>query len=151
MKTEIHDLFERLAEVEESLGAKLQPPCSAEQVESLRARARAELAAELPSGYTELLCLTDGIEWDGLTIYGSRTSPAVDKPEYSIPGFVEANRRWREYDPNGSFLFFGEADDDMFVFNLSESRYEITERQSRVIETFRTFEELLAEALRPRL
>jgi hypothetical protein len=152
MSSAISDLVSRLTQVKESFGLKMQPPCRAEDIERLRQRARAELGADLPSGYVEFLGLADGLDWDGLLIYASRTAPLTGNPQHTVPGLIEANQNWRTYAPNASLLFFAESGDDVFVYNIGKSQYEINERQSRrLIETLPSFEELLTEAVKPHL
>jgi hypothetical protein len=131
-------------------GDKLQPPCSEEAIVELKRKSRITLSTDVPEGYIEFLRMTDGLEWDGLMIYASATSPIVGHQDKTIEGFVEANDLWRSYKPHRKYLFFGESGTSLYALNLVGGRFELQDRATgTVFETWRTFDELIASALGP--
>lgn len=120
------------------------PPAAATEdaLAVLQQRSRAELNADPPEEYLNFLRVTDGLNWDGLFLYGTD-----DNPKNS---FVEQNLDWRSYEKHNSYLIFGDGDISLYAYNLIEKRYELQDRSSgTVLETFETFDALAAEALRP--
>src|SRR5215831_5595949 len=105
------------------LGHDLQPPCTEQGLAELQAKAKAELSAELPDEYLHFLRITDGLNWNGVYIYPSHKALLVGYRDLYIDGFVEMNQFWREEtDQEGNYLFYADADLDLYGYNLKESR-----------------------------
>lgn len=127
---------------------QMQPPARETDVLDLRARARAELGAELPEEYCALLRETDGLDANGLVVYATRTSTIAGHDDRSIEGFVEANLGWRDLEDNRNYLFFAESGISLFSFHLGDRRYRVLDRSSgSLVEEVVTFDELVAHAL----
>src|SRR5262245_22781847 len=125
-RTILDEIGEQMSEA----GRQLQPPCPARSLEYLAGMVRAVFACPLPASYAEFLGGTDGLEWNGLMIYASATTPVSGSEQASIQGFVEANLLWRDYQPNEDFLIFGESGLSKYVYNLARSEYQIMDRPS---------------------
>ncbi len=118
---------------------KQEPPPPATE-EALRRRTRDELNEDVPGGYLDFLRVTDGLMYNGLFLYGT-----VEENS-----FVEKNLEWRSYEEHNKYLIFGDGDISLYALNLITGRYELQDRPSgTVMETFDTFDALVAEALRP--
>ena len=140
------------AESKADYNSEIQPPATEEALQRLFQRTRAELGADLPASYLNFLRLTDGLIWDGLFIYSSEKTPVVGEPNEFMHPFVDTNLIWRSHEPHKKFLFFGDGDISLYVYNLEKDCYEILDRPSEtVIQTFSSFDEMLTEALRHRL
>jgi hypothetical protein len=141
-----------LAEVADQcrkLNQELQPQATPEDIDSLCRRARSELDVDVPEGYVTFLRLHDGLDWNGLMVYASHTTPVVGDSRYSIHGLVEANIAWRGFAPHREFLFFAESGVDIYCLHLASCQYQITDRQSgRLNGVVASFEHLIVEALR---
>ena len=147
------DLITRIAaESKADYDSDIQPPATEEALLRLSQKTQNELGADLPESYLNFLRLTDGLIWDGLFIYSSEKTPIVGEPNEFMHPFVDTNLIWRSHEPHKKFLFFGDGDVSLYVYNLAEGHYEILDRPSEtVIQTFPTFDEMLTEALRQRL
>jgi hypothetical protein len=130
----------------------VQSPCSPEAAERLRFEARVELSCDLSGEYIDFLRITNGVEWNGLHIYASETSPLAgyeDRNDMYIQGFVDANLDWRAYEPHRDYLYFANSGISLYAYNLVESRYEIQDQSSMdVAEVLPSFDHLIASALR---
>ena len=127
---------------------QMQPPGRETDIEDVRARARAQLGAELPEEYYTLLRETDGLDANGLVVYATRTSPIAGHADRFIEGFVEANLGWRDLADNQSYLFFGESGMSLFAYHLVDRRYQVLDRSSgSLVEAVAGFDELVARAL----
>jgi hypothetical protein len=133
-----------------SYGESPQPPATATDLEQLRDRAKRELDAELPDAYCELLQVTNGLDSNGLVIYGSRTAPVVgyEKKNLSVEGLVEANLGWRDHPSHKRFVFFAESGSSLYGYDTDKRNYKILDRQSGTeMEDLPSFDELISRAL----
>lgn len=143
------DLLAEVAARCREFDQQLQPPAIPRDINSLRERARSELGVDVPDEYVAFLRLHDGLDWNGLVIYASHTTPIADDARYSIQGLVEANLAWREAEPHKDFLFFGESGVDIYCLHVSRREYQITDRQSgRLSDVVPSFEHLIVEAFK---
>jgi hypothetical protein len=142
-------LLDELEAVQARYGEQPQPPCPDDRLEQLRQRVREELGAELPDEYIAFLRTRDGLNHNGLFIYASETAPVVGATNATIQGVVQANLGWRDYEPWGAYLVFGEGNMDLYVRHLPTGEYRVIDRvPGNIIETHPSFDRLLAAALR---
>ncbi len=133
-------------------GEQVQPPCTDERLARLRRRARDELSEELPDEYSVFLRAQDGLNHNGLYIYASETAQIVGAPGSTIEGIVEANQRWRIDQHLTHYLVFGEGNMDLYVRHSLTGDYHVIDRvPENVIESYRSYELLMAAALRAHL
>lgn len=129
-------------------GESPQPPASKAQLEELRDKAKKELGADLPAAYYHLLEKTNGVDSNGMVIYGSETAPIVGYEDRFIQGLVEANLIWRDLESHKRYVFFGDASTSMYAYDVEDGSYKLLDRSSNdTLEEFKTFEELLQRAL----
>lgn len=133
----------------------LQPPSSASDIEKLRRRSQGELGCDIPDEYSRLLAVTNGLVWNGLMIYATETTPLVGIPNLSVQGFVEANREYRVIrrgDPMHEYILFGEDSVAFFSFHIPANSYTVfTIVGMTILETYKTFDELIVDALKGHL
>jgi len=133
-------------------GDEMQPPCSVRQLQRLRNQARAELRTEIPEAYAHFLQLHNGLDWNGLMVYATEKVPIVGYEDRFIFGCVEANLSRRDVAKMKQFLIFGETGDEEYCLETAKSQYVVLDSASTdVLETFPSFDELIAEALQRRL
>ena len=142
-------LLQQVADQQRSYGDSLQPPCDGPGVRRLRRRVAAELRIELPVEFAEFLCLTDGLNWNGLYVYPSTTAALATRPDVVLTGVVESNLDHREVAGLEDVLVLGHDSLDMFVWRPSTAEYQILDLvPCDVMETFASFDGLISEALR---
>ena len=106
-----------------------------EQVATLRELARARLESALPPAFEEFLARVNGLDANGLTVYPS-------------DAFVEKNLAWRRDDYYSNLLVFAESVASLYVFDLSQRRYQVLERKTGGVErSFTAFQNLMRAAL----
>ena len=111
------------------------PPAAAPSLAAAREDAQARLKAALPPAYEEFLARVDGLEHNGLTVYG-------------VSRFVEANLAWRKDEYTQRLLVFAESKRHLYVFDQDERRYQMLDRQRLgVLRSFAAFQMLLRTAL----
>lgn len=128
-------LLDELLAAWKERGLPAPPPASAEALASARADAQARLKAPLPPAYEEFLARVDGLEHNGLLVYGAAR-------------FVEANLAWRKDEYTQRLLVFAESPSHLYVFDQDERRYQMLDRQRLgVLRSFAAFQMLLRTAL----
>ena len=76
---------------------------------------------------------------------------------YMLNDIVSANEKFVEYNNDflpqiENYVFLGDADEDLFVYNTANGRYEVLDRTGRdVMEDFETFEAMFAGVVEPRI
>lgn len=129
-------------------GGHIQPPCTEERLAQLRLRVRDELGAELPEEYADLLRMQDGMNYNGLFLYASETTPIVRARGAAIQGIVEANLGWRDDERLNAYLVFGDGNMDLYARHLPTGEYHVLDRvPGNLIETHPSFELLIVAAL----
>jgi hypothetical protein len=87
-----------------------QPGAGEAAIAEVRARLRALFGAELPDDYADLLRREDGVDVDGLVLYGSWQSPEARGPGGFWQGLVAANTLWRDVPGREDYLVLGDSD-----------------------------------------
>jgi hypothetical protein len=113
----------------------------------LRLRSQKALSFDIPDEYCDFLKITNGLDWNGLVVYASKRSLIAGYTDRFIEGFVEGNLLAYDCEPNRKWVVFAEDGTVLFAFHRERLRFEVvTAVGLSVLETFDTFEELLANA-----
>ena len=88
----------------------VQPGADEAAIAAVRARLRSLFGATLPDAYADLLRREDGVDVDGLVLYGSWQSPQERGPGGFWQGLVAANTLWREVPGREDYLVLGDSD-----------------------------------------
>jgi hypothetical protein len=145
------DLLAQVHADQRKYGEAIRPPATAAQLAALRARARALLGVELPDGYVAFLQRSDGLDFDGLVIYDSSSTPEQRSNGF-WQGLVAANQAWRDNPANRELLVLADTEMDLYALHLpSRSWRRIDKVGSDRFETYPSCGALLEAALRSRL
>ena len=122
-----------------------QPPATEAALADLVTRARRELGRTVPAAYLDLLRVHDGVDANGLTLYGTRTAPAAGSPTATILGVVEANRSWEGY---AGLLLVGDSHLDLLGHDPAAGDWFAADKPSGSVHTrHRTLADLVTEAV----
>ena len=120
-----------------AVGETVQAGADEARIAALRAALEREFGAALPDDYAALLRRSDGVDFDGLVLYGSWQSEANPGPGGFWQGLVAANKLWRAGPGHETYLILGETDIDLFTVNLDGSGPVLRDKvSSDVNETF---------------
>lgn len=146
-------LLEEIHDEQAKYNETRQPPATDDDIAKLTKRASEEFGTALPEQYFEFLRGENGIDYNGLVIYGTATLPLVDDPSKSLGGFVETNLLWRDNPDLKSYLVFGEGNLDLYALHLETGEFRVIDRTptSNVEERHSSFDALLASAIRAHL
>jgi hypothetical protein len=154
--TTIHLIYQhfldQISAKRKEYASSLQPACSAQDLADLQTRARKELNVEIPRSYTQFLRQLDGLNWNGLFIYASKTVPIVGYKDRFIDGFIDANLDFRGGGWENELILFGDSNLDLYVYDPSKKKYSARDRVSLdEAESYASFEQMLTEAFRKHL
>lgn len=88
----------------------MQPGADEATIATVRERLRSLFGAVLPDAYADLLRREDGVDVDGLVLYGSWQSPDARGPGGFWQGLVAANLLWRDVPGREDYLVLGDSD-----------------------------------------
>jgi hypothetical protein len=119
--TSMDDLLRRIQADQRKHGDAIRPAAGDAQIARLKRLAREVFAADLPDGYLDFLRRSDGLDYNGVVIYGCAASP--EQPAGNFwQDFVAANQAWRDNPANAALLIFGDSDMDLYAFDLRSHR-----------------------------
>ncbi|WP_135987243.1 YrhA family protein [Sphingomonas naasensis] len=134
-----------------AVGEVVQPGADEARIAVLRGALQRAFGATLPDDYAALLRRSDGVDFDGLVLYGSAQSEAAPGPGGFWQGLIAANRLWREGPGHDAYLVLGETDMDLFTVNLDGTAPVLRDKvSSDVNERFPSVAEALQKLLSTR-
>jgi len=148
----LKDILKKVAKEDAKYGGRPQPPAKAAELRRLKQEALDQLGYELPEDYVDFLEIVDGLDYDGVVLFGSSTKPLVDKPDIELEGFIEANERMRK-DLEGAdqYIFFGTDNDEVLAFSFEKQEYLILDEVSfDPFESYYSYSQLVAAVLKKR-
>ncbi|MEH7061772.1 YrhA family protein [Bacillus wiedmannii] len=102
----------------------------------------------LPQQYYEFLKTVNGIEFNGLIIYGIDQSFLDFKPINQVDSFFDANEIWESIKEEDELIFFGDSDIAWYCYNVSKKKFvELDKPSGEHMETFCDFDTMLKSAL----
>lgn len=126
----------------------MQPPATQESIDRLIQRTKRELIIEIPPTYVHFLKEVNGLNWNGLTIYGTETLPLLDTKDIDLLGLVEANEIWREYEENKAYVYYGEGNISRYGLKISTGEYVERDKPGHdEFEIYKNFEAMLTKIL----
>ncbi|HWU80681.1 MAG TPA: YrhA family protein [Caulobacter sp.] len=112
-------LIEALEADQAAHGEVRQGRAFADDINRLRTALHAEFGAVLPQDYALFLRHANGLDYNGLVLYGATQSQAAPGPGGFWQGLCAANRLWREGPGHENLLVLGETDLDLLTVTLA--------------------------------
>ncbi|PFK57131.1 SMI1/KNR4 family protein [Bacillus thuringiensis] len=146
------NLVLEIEKIEKSFNDKLNTPATDTEIQRLREHAKEKISIDLPREYVEFLKTVNGLDFNGLVLYGVDSSLLETEKDEQICGFIETNEIWYENEFQKDYLFFGDSNIAWFCKNLSDSTYlELDKPSGTVMNTYNDFNTMLEEALKTAL
>ncbi|MFF2881525.1 YrhA family protein [Bacillus toyonensis] len=146
------NLILEIEKIEKSFNDKLNTPATDTEVHRLRKHVKEKFNVDLPSEYEEFLKTVNGLDFNGLVIYGVDPSLLDTERDEQICGFIDTNEIWYENEFQKEYLFFGDSSIAWFCKNLSDGTYlELDKPSGTVMKTYNDFNTMLEEALKTAL
>lgn len=129
-------------------GFQPQPPCEEVDWFALSRAVQDSFGIAVPNEHLELLAITDGLDWNGLVLFGSKRRLIPGFTDRFAEGLVEANLAYRDNPDFSHYLILGDDGTVVFCADCQNSRYLVlTTVGLSELESYHTCEELLASAL----
>ncbi|MCU5393657.1 YrhA family protein [Bacillus toyonensis] len=143
------NLILEIGDILKSVNYKLNTPATDTEVQRLREHEKEKFNVDLPREYEEFLKTVNGLDFDGLVLYGVDSSLLETKKDEHICGFIDTNEIWYENEFQKEYLFFGDSNIAWFCKSLSDGTYlELDKPSGTVMNTYNDFNTMLEEALK---
>ncbi|MEK3734067.1 MULTISPECIES: YrhA family protein [Paenibacillus] len=101
----------------------------------------------LPQQYYEFLQTVNGIEFNGLRVYGVDLVYLDSKPINQVDSFFDANETWESIKDEDELIFFGDSDIAWYCYNATKNSFvELDKPSGELMETFSDFNTMLESA-----
>ncbi|MGE7602600.1 YrhA family protein [Peribacillus sp. NPDC097675] len=143
------DLLIEIEKIEGKYGSSLRKPASDTEIIKANHKIQQTLGnIELSKSYIEFLKKINGLDFNGLVIYGVDDVLLDKDVDEDIHGFIETNELWYENEWQKQYVFYGDSDTAWYCFDLKENVYvELDKPSGTLIQSFESFDAMLSDAL----
>ncbi|AEB23372.1 MULTISPECIES: YrhA family protein [Bacillus amyloliquefaciens group] len=144
------NLLEEIRKTEAKYGDELNSPVTDQEIRNFEEAVLGKFPVnELPSGYKKFLQTVNGLDFNGLVIYGLDQELLREENDEEVYGFFETNEQWHENDEQKKYLFFGDSDTAWYCLDVIENAYlELDKPSGTLMNKFNDFNAMLADALK---
>ncbi|POO70394.1 YrhA family protein [Bacillus velezensis] len=144
------NLLEEIRKTEAKYGDELNSPVTDKELSNFDEVVLGKLPInEIPSGYKKFLQTVNGLDFNGLVIYGLDEVFLEEENDEEVQGFIETNKQWHESDEQKKYLFFGDSDTAWYCLDVIENAYlELDKPSGTLMNKFNDFNAMLADALK---
>ncbi|GAA0480736.1 hypothetical protein GCM10009096_23530 [Parasphingorhabdus litoris] len=131
------ETLELIAVEQRTASENVHAPASHDHIENLKAEAKSRLSAELPDEFLDFLALYDGVDFNGVVIYGSHQSHDNRDQSGFWQGLIAANAEWRESGDHEEYVILGETGMDILTVDKNGQKPAARDRVSGdIVEEF---------------
>lgn len=143
------DLLVEVEKIEDKYGSSLRKPASDKEIIKMNKTIQEKLeGCVLPESYIRFLKKINGLDFNGLVIYGVDEVLLDMEVDEVVHGFIETNEIWYENDWRNKYVFYGDSDTAWYCFDLKMSLYvELDKPSGTLIQSFDSFDSMLKDAL----
>lgn len=142
---------ERLEEIiqeEKKYGEEINGGISEEEVELFVKEVEDGLNTALPEEYIKVLRVVNGLEYNGVILYGADETILKEAPRQTVNGLIDCNQVWYENEWQKQYLFLGESSISWYVYDLRAAKYYALDNPSgEISEEFEDLEQMLDKML----
>ena len=126
----------------------LNEGCSQEEIDILQQEVNNIFQYDLPEEYVAFLSVINGLEYNGLVIYGIDENLIDKKNNQNVTGYIDTNQIWYENEEQKKYMFFGDSDMSWYCYNISKKTYvELDKPSGELEQEFDNFADMLESAL----
>ncbi|MBL5804594.1 SMI1/KNR4 family protein [Heyndrickxia sporothermodurans] len=139
----------QISKIREKRNRKLNLPANENELSRFRKSVEEKFGEDvLPQQYYEFLQTVNGIEFNGLKIYGIDQNFLDSKPINQVDSFFDANETWESIKDDDELIFFGDSDIAWYCYNVSKKSFvELDKPSGEHMETFCDFDNMIESAL----
>lgn len=144
------NLLEEIRKTEAKYGDELNSPVTDQEIRNFEEAVLGKFPVnEIPSGYKKFLQTVNGLDFNGLVIYGFDQELLREENDEEVYGFIETNEQWHENDEQKKYLFFGDSDTAWYCLDVIQNEYlELDKPSGTLMNKFNDFNAMLADALK---
>ncbi|AXF33470.1 YrhA family protein [Bacillus subtilis] len=144
------NLLEEIRKTEAKYGDELNSPVTDQEIRNFEEAVLGKFPVnEIPSGYKKFLQTVNGLDFNGLVIYGLDQELLREENDEEVYGFIETNEQWHENDEQKKYLFFGDSDTAWYCLDVIKNEYlELDKPSGTPMNKFDDFNVMLADALK---
>ena len=144
------NLLEDIRKTEAKYGDELNSPVTDQEIRNFEEAVLGKFPVnEIPSGYKKFLQTVNGLDFNGLVIYGLDQELLREENDEEVYGFIETNEQWHENDEQKKYLFFGDSDTAWYCLDVIQNEYlELDKPSGTLMNKFNDFNAMLADALK---
>ncbi|NMV97930.1 YrhA family protein [Bacillus velezensis] len=144
------NLLEEIRKTEAKYGDELNSPVTDKELSNFDEVVLSKFPInEIPLGYKKFLQTVNGLDFNGLVIYGLDQELLREENDEEVYGFFETNEQWHENDEQKKYLFFGDSDTAWYCLDVIENAYlELDKPSGTLMNKFNDFNAMLADALK---
>ncbi|WHX50303.1 YrhA family protein [Paenibacillus woosongensis] len=137
-----------ISKIRKKRNRKLNLPANENELSSFRKSVVEKFGEDvLPQQYYEFLKTVNGIEFNGLKIYGIDPIFLDSKSINQVDSFFDANETWESIKDEDELIFFGDSDIAWYCYNVSKKCFvELDKPSGELMETFCDFDTMLQSA-----
>ncbi|MFB1097437.1 YrhA family protein [Terribacillus sp. JSM ZJ617] len=144
------ELLNKIASIEKEYDSTLSEPATKGEITKMINSLKEKLdQVFIPDSYLDFLQNVNGLDFNGLVIYGVDESFLDNPVTEDVHGFIETNELWYENDWQKQYIFFGDSDTAWYAYDTKETRYvELDKPSGTHIQSFESFDAMLVDALK---
>ncbi|CAN2253016.1 YrhA family protein [Bacillus vallismortis] len=144
------NLLEEIRKTEAKYGDELNSPVTDQEIRNFEEAVLGKFPVnEIPLEYKKFLQTVNGLDFNGLVIYGLDQELLREENDEEVYGFIETNEQWHENDEQKKYLFFGDSDTAWYCLDVIENEYlELDKPSGTLMNKFNDFNAMLADALK---
>ena len=136
--------LERIIQEGKKYGEEINNGISEEEIELFIKNVEKELKLTLPEDYIEILRAVNGIEFNGMILYGVDEPILKEAPKQRVNGLIDSNKAWYENEWQKQYLFLGEDSISWYVYDLKTKKYyELDNPSGEISAEFEDFEQMV--------
>ncbi|CAI8756593.1 MULTISPECIES: YrhA family protein [Bacillus] len=138
----------QISKIREKRNRKLNLPTNENELSRFRKSVVEKFGEEiLPQQYYEFLQTVNGIEFNGLKMYGIDQKFLDSEPINQVDCFFAANETWESIKGEDELVFLGDSDIAWYCYNVSKKSFvELDKPSGEHMETFCDFDTMLESA-----
>lgn len=144
------NLLEEIRKTEAKYGDELNSSVTDQEIRNFEEAVLGKfLVKEIPLEYKKFLQTVNGLDFNGLVIYGLDQELLREENDEEVYGFIETNEQWHENDEQKKYLFFCDSDTAWYCLDVIENEYlELDKPSGTLMNKFNDFNSMLADALK---
>ncbi|WP_163116732.1 YrhA family protein [Bacillus subtilis] len=144
------NLLEEIRKTEAKYGDELNSTVTDQEIRNFEEAVLGKfLVKEIPLEYKKFFQTVNGLDFNGLVIYGLDQELLRKENDEEVYGFIETNEQWHENDEQKKYLFFGDSDTAWYCLDVIENEYlELDKPSGTLMNKFNDFNAMLADALK---